>query len=131
MRRLVKEWIKLAEDDLKTAELLFKEKIYNYACFHSQQCVEKIMKALIERKHRVPKIHHLLELLESCKKEGYKLEYLRKDLSFLDKFYTLTRYPFIPGIVRGRIPTQKDAEKAINIAKKVYKICLNLLMKEV
>jgi len=35
------KWIVFAQEDLKMAELALKEEIYNQACFHSQQCVEK------------------------------------------------------------------------------------------
>jgi len=38
MDKRVKEWIKFAKEDLKTAKLTFKEKIYNQTCFHAQQC---------------------------------------------------------------------------------------------
>ena len=35
MKEKVSEWLKFAEEDLKTAELTLKEGIYNQTCFHS------------------------------------------------------------------------------------------------
>jgi len=47
MKEEAKRWIEFAGEDLKIAELALKEKLYNQACFHSQQCVEKILKGFI------------------------------------------------------------------------------------
>ena len=48
MSGLPKEWLRLALEDSKTAQVLFKESIWSHACFHAQQAVEKGLKALIE-----------------------------------------------------------------------------------
>lgn len=40
-------WLKYAFDDLKSAQVLLKEKIFNMVCFHSQQVAEKLFKSLI------------------------------------------------------------------------------------
>ena len=40
-------WLKYASDDLRSAKILFAEGVYNIGCFHSQQAVEKLFKALI------------------------------------------------------------------------------------
>ena len=46
MKGKAKNWLEFSAEDLKMAELALKEKIYNQVCFHSQQCVEKAIKAL-------------------------------------------------------------------------------------
>ena len=127
MEERIKAWIKLADDDMKTAKLTFTEGIYNQTCFHSQQCVEKCLKSLIEIKQPVPKIHRLPELMEYCKNICNDVEKFRNGLNYLDKFYTLTRYPFIPGMIKGKMPTKKDAVKSIKIAEKIYRFCLKVL----
>ena len=38
-------WLAFAKDDLRIAELAMSEGIYNQVCFHSEQCVEKVLKA--------------------------------------------------------------------------------------
>ena len=50
MNDTVKEWIDRAERDLATAgrELAAVEQPnYDAVCFHAQQCIEKLMKALL------------------------------------------------------------------------------------
>ncbi|MBU0569329.1 HEPN domain-containing protein, partial [Patescibacteria group bacterium] len=44
------DWLYFAKTDLKVAKLVLKEKIYNMVCFHSQQAVEKSMKAFLRHK---------------------------------------------------------------------------------
>ncbi|MCD6206804.1 MAG: HEPN domain-containing protein [Methanosarcinales archaeon] len=47
---LVKEWAVKAEEDYLTVEELFKIHVRRFAtiiCFHSQQCAEKYLKALL------------------------------------------------------------------------------------
>jgi len=50
MRKAVNSWIKDAEDELDSATILLKHGKYRGACYHSQQCVKKGLKALILEK---------------------------------------------------------------------------------
>jgi HEPN domain-containing protein len=47
MNKNVANWLTFAEEDLHSAKILFRESIYNKVCFHSQQCVENSLKALL------------------------------------------------------------------------------------
>jgi HEPN domain-containing protein len=38
-------WLIFAREDLRIAELAMNEGLYNQVCFHSEQCVEKVLKA--------------------------------------------------------------------------------------
>ncbi|GFP29683.1 HEPN domain-containing protein [Candidatus Hakubella thermalkaliphila] len=116
MKRRVSQWLEFADEDYRMAQLAMKEKIYNQVCFHSQQCVEKSLKALIEARQKVPKIHKLGDVLELCLRLGYMLEQYQNDIEFIDKFYTSTRYPFIVGMLPGGLTIEQDAEKALQIA---------------
>lgn len=44
MKEITKEWVDKAYSDLRSSEILLKEKLYNHCCFHSQQAVEKYLK---------------------------------------------------------------------------------------
>ena len=46
-KRAVKDWFLMAKIDLKSAWASFDAEIYSSACFHSQQAVEKSLKALL------------------------------------------------------------------------------------
>ena len=76
MKSLPEEWLRLAHEDFLSAKILYKEAVWNHVCFHAQQAAEKSLKALLETKKRVKKIHDLLELAGEAKKAGFDLETL-------------------------------------------------------
>lgn len=127
MNKRVNKWIKFAEEDLKMATMAMNENIFNQVCFHSQQCVEKCLKAIIESKTKVPKEHSLLRLLNLALAEGYNLEDEWCSLDFLDNFYTSTRYPFVVGMVKENYPEKQDADRSLTIAQNFYKRTIELL----
>jgi hypothetical protein len=67
MNELEHRWLYMANEDLRTAELTWREGIYAQTCFHAQQCAEKALKALLvaQTGHAAPRT--LVELLQlSC-----------------------------------------------------------------
>lgn len=129
MKEQTKQWLLLAEEDLKVAQIILKEAIYSQVCFHSQQAAEKLLKALIEEKQSVPKEHRLPKLFQVCIKLGYQIKELREKLEFLDKFYTSTRYPFIVGMLSGGSPIQEDASAALKYVEEVHSTITSILGK--
>jgi len=123
-------WFVFAEEDIKMAELAFKEKIYNQVCFHSQQGVEKILKGYLESKNKLsPKTHKLTDIASLIK--NTELKNLKNEIILLDRFYIPTRYPdAIPGSLPEGLPTEKDAIEALRIAKKVMKLIKNLVKRK-
>jgi HEPN domain-containing protein len=115
------KWIMFAYEDLRMAELAFKEKINNQVCFHSQQCIEKTLKGFINYKGRVhPQTHKLADLLSYISPSPF--DNLRNDILIIDRFHTPTRYPdALPGSLPEGLPTEKDAKEAIEIARFVLK----------
>jgi len=119
-----KEWLRFAEYDLKSAEVLLKEKIWNEVCFHSQQCAEKTIKAfLVSQGQLVPKTHRLVDLLEEAIKLNSKLSSLRDGCLVLDQYYVPTRYPdAVIGTKSTGLPSQAEAKEALDIVRKVYEV---------
>jgi len=88
MNALPKEWLRLASEDYRTAQILFKESVWNHVCFHAQQAAEKGLKALIETKGDVPKVHDLLMLANGVpgrKEAEQALDGLNDFLEFVRK----------------------------------------------
>jgi HEPN domain-containing protein/predicted nucleotidyltransferase len=112
------QWLKRATQDLQMAELGLPQGLYDPACFHAQQCVEKSIKAALIHQGTVPprtrSIANLLQLLPT-----EFLSDLRPQLDELDSFYMLTRYP--DAIVPTGITeiTETDAAEAIALARSV------------
>ena len=60
----VADWLLFARQDLRMAELALADPIYNQVCFHAQQCVEKVLKAILEANGRLPpRTHKLADLI--------------------------------------------------------------------
>ena len=70
MKPATREWVRKAENDFKAASQLLrrhKDIVPDAACFFSQQCVEKYLKArLVEAGLPFPRTHDLLQLLNAC-----------------------------------------------------------------
>jgi len=57
-------WLEFAHQDLQMAELALREGIYNQVCFHSHQCIEKCLKAILANMDRKPpRTHSIVDLL--------------------------------------------------------------------
>jgi HEPN domain-containing protein len=118
MKEITKEWIKKAEEDYMVA--VRESKLLPFptytVCFHSQQCVEKYMKAILQENGvSFGKIHDLEILLKDCKKFLPELEDFREELIWLTTFAVEIRYP-------GFNATKKEAKKALDIMKKIRKV---------
>ena len=61
--KLYENWLKFAFDDLRSAEILLAAEIFNMVCFHSQQCAEKALKAVLTAlRLPMPPSHNLIRL---------------------------------------------------------------------
>lgn len=70
------------------------EPLYDLICFHCQQAAEKYLKALLQELGlKVPKTHHLDQLLDLLLPQDGSLRPLRRGLSSLTKFAVDYRYP--------------------------------------
>jgi len=97
MNGIVKEWIARGEEDYSVMAREMrarKSPSYNAVCFHAQQCVEKLMKALlIDKNVMPPRTHDLLVLNELLTENGLKLEVTREQLRILSFGAVIFRYP--------------------------------------
>jgi len=118
----VHNWLEFAKNDLRAAELLLEDKIYNLVCFHAQQCVEKCLKAwLLSKDLSVPRTHRMADLLPLLPDEI--AEKLDNRLILFDQFYIPTRYPdAFPGILPEGLPDEEDAKEALELAHETMKV---------
>lgn len=116
MNALTLEWIEKAEGDFRTAEReakVRKEPNHEAVCFHSQQCVEKYIKAYLQSRNiYFPKIHNVVKLLELCLPVDTSFEMLRDLLESLNKYAVEFRYP-------GEAATKADASYALSVMKRI------------
>lgn len=118
MKRETEEWLKIAEEDFHAAEHLFERSLFRMVCYHAQQYVEKILKALlIEKEIEFPRTHNILDLKNIAKERGYNLPLDTDEAIFFNSVYR-SRYPAALGLLPEGEPTADDAYKAILIAQK-------------
>ncbi len=117
MRKEAEAWIKIAAEELQSAEYLMEKKLFRMVCYHAQQSVEKALKALlVEHDIEIPRTHNILDLNNAVKKIGHETKLSDEDTVFLNSIYR-ARYPAALGLVPSGEPTEKDAVKALQIAR--------------
>lgn len=127
MRKATAGWLKDTGEELETAVILQEHQKHRGACFHSQQCLEKGLKALIlERGKRPERTHDILELLNKVKELEWRLEFPVDDAIFLNSVYR-GRYPTDEGLLPQGEPSAEDAQKAVAISKTFVELLKGLL----
>ncbi|MHA1917883.1 MAG: HEPN domain-containing protein, partial [Candidatus Ranarchaeia archaeon] len=92
-------------------------------CFHSQQCAEKYLKALLIRNNiEPPWIHTLETLIELIIPKISQLEKEKSTLAQLTPFATEYRYP-------GKLAKEEEAESCVNLIRSFRKTVKDLLNK--
>jgi HEPN domain-containing protein len=88
--------------------------------FHSQQCVEKCFKAMLEEhSQKVPKEHSTLKL-HGLVRQLIPLDADIEILTDLDDLYIESRYPGELGLLPDGKPTRAEAQQFYNCANSVY-----------
>ena len=124
MNGAAKEWVTKAEADFATARrerLARKNPNFDAACFHAQQCIEKLMKALLIRIGSTPPKTHDLVYLDTllskvCPDWCWPVEELR----FVSRAAVAFRYP-------GESACREEAIRSVTLADHMRKRLLELL----
>ena len=91
------------------------------SCFHSQQCAEKYLKAiLVSQDIEFPKTHDLLILDTLCANAGIFTGFTKESLGRLSGYAVHTRYP-------GNQPTATEARDALEIASQIRRFSRTFL----
>lgn len=117
------EWFEFAKQDYFALKKLDgDEYLTNIILFHSQQCIEKLFKGILEANHAdVPRIHNVKKLHELIS-SFINLPIEIDDLLFIDSVYIESRYPASLGLLPDGHPTLKESKRAIEIVQKVISI---------
>ncbi len=106
MKPSASAWLHACEEDLSVVKSLLESKLATGAAsFHSQQCVEKSLKAVLEEYTRtIPKIHDLDKLFAEVKK-FINIEFDEIIVNKLNMLYIESRYPGAFGFLSDGKPT--------------------------
>lgn len=116
----IDKWFEYAYSDLKTAKHTYNDmrpRELEISCYHSQQCAEKAVKALIiyfGYGQTMPKIHDISFLLNQIKNEVKINEDIYDKADFLSRFATAARYP------DEKVSDESQTVLAIKYANEIY-----------
>ncbi len=121
MKQITKEWLEAASIDIESIKyLLQNERLTGQVAFHSQQAIEKSLKAIIEENgERIPKIHSLSKLFDICD-AFYNFSFDEDLVIALDSLYIESRYPGELGLLPTGKPTLKQAQLFNQFAQTVF-----------
>lgn len=113
--KIVKEWIAKAEQDYVTSKTLLRRRtlsVYDVICFHSQQCIEKYLKAFLTLKSiRFPRTHDLAVLQNLATRTDGTFELIKDLIKPLDGYAVQYRYP-------GEEAHKSEARHAVKVMEK-------------
>jgi HEPN domain-containing protein len=120
MKRLVEDWLMLAEQDMRTASVIINEDhLTNIVAFHCQQAIEKYFKAyMLEHDKPLLKIHDLLKLYGIIK-EIKDLKIDEDILAIINETYIEDRYPGELGLLSDGMPSNEQAHIFLEFAKAI------------
>ena len=116
---VVNEWLKRAEEDMKSAKVMLETNHYTWCAFICQQALEKCLKAgYVKKKNEIPpyihKLERLCEILEIVPPADILEGIIR-----IDKYYIVARYPdYKKGV---DVSTKEIAEFIYNKTQEIYK----------
>lgn len=122
---IMHEWIAKAEEDAAVAERegrVRKQPAPGAVCYHAQQCIEKYLKAVLQKQAKpIPKSHDLPTLFDQCNLELVASLIDREGLVSLSRYATRFRYP-------GDAAHSADAKQALLLMRR-YRETLREMLK--
>ena len=128
MKRQAESWLTAASDDLLVIiEILDNKNLTHMVAFHSQQAIEKSLKAVLEEEEsEVLRTHNILVLRE--KVEHYlNLKIDQNIFDEINELYIDSRYPTDLGLLPDGKPTKEVAQKFNKVANEIYNEIKNYL----
>lgn len=118
--RVLRRWLRYAEDDLRSAEILLEQSgVPRASCFHAQQAAEKSIKAIFVFLQVDFPFTHDLNRLRDLLPDGWSVKEEFPDLATLSAWAVEPRYP--GDLIEA---TRQDAETAVEQARNIYETTL-------
>ena len=122
------DWLKQAKRDQERAKLDIEHEYYEWACFTSQQAIEKVVKAVYQALNSSVRGHSIVKMLKGLKGQFEIHEDMIHGARILDRYYIEARYP--NGFPEGspfEYFDKKIAEEAYNAAREIFGFCENIV----
>ena len=127
MKDETNKWLEYADENLRSAKVLFDSELFNPCLQNAQQAVEKMLKAvLVESATKLKKTHSINELVSILAEKGLNVEITEDECDLLDSIYLPSKYP-IGGILPDFEPDPPTCRKCLALAEQVWDSVSNLL----
>ena len=121
MKKETENRLKIANNDLKVAEELFKGGLYLNVIEHSHAALEKLIKGIIvEQNISPPRIHSLLKLVSTALIENVDND-IKTTLKELDRLYISVKYPDDIDYIQSQLP-KTEVDVIFKKVKGIYKM---------
>jgi len=127
MKDETKQWLKYADENLRSAKVLLDNKLFNPCLQNAQQAVEKMLKALlVEFSVKFKKTHSINELAMLLAENHLDINLAEEERELLDSIYLPSKYP-LGSILPDFEPDERICNNCIAIAERVKESALALL----
>ena len=127
MKDVTKKWLDYADENLRSAKLLFDNELFNPCLQNVQQAVEKMLKAvLVELATKLIKTHSINELVTILAKHSLNVDITEDDCDLLDSIYLPSKYP-LGSILPDFEPDMQTCSQCIAVADRVRDSVASLL----
>ena len=119
------EWLNIANLDFESAKFLMNmnDTPFPIVCYHSQQAIEKYLKAYLAFcGNEILKTHDLLMLNKKCEEYDSSFKNIYEECLETSDYAVHTRYPFYDEL------TKNDALLAIKCAEKVKDFVISKIL---
>jgi len=119
MKKMTEAWLGAAQDDLSAAnQLLLLPELTNLVAFHAQQCIEKVLKAILEEMDiAIVKTHDIIRLYNMI--DGKFVIQESEKMILLNELYVDSRYPGDLGLLPAGKPSYDEAKSFVDLASQV------------
>ena len=119
MKDETETWLKYANENLRSAKLLFDSSLFNPCLQNVQQAVEKWLKALIvESSLKLKKTHSINELRNTLVAGGIGIDITEDECDLLDSIYLPSKYP-LGGVLPDFEPDLEICTRCMAIAERI------------
>lgn len=128
MKKDTESWLRYADENLKSAEILMGSGLFNPSLQNAQQAVEKYLKAvLIEKAAGLTKTHSIRELTVLIEGLGVHHSLTDDDIDLLDSIYLPSKYPAFSVLPRF-VPNESVCLQCLDIAETIRSDVLSVLI---
>lgn len=128
MKKDTESWLRYADENLKSAEILMGSGLFNPSLQNAQQAVEKYLKAvLIEKAAGLTKTHSIRELTVLIEGLGVHHSLTDDDIDLLDSIYLPSKYPAFSVLPRF-VPDESVCRQCLDIAETIRSDILSVLI---